>query len=90
MFPKKDKHALGTKIEILIINVIELLLEAGSAQKNEKLTVIRRASVKFDTLKVFIRVAKDLKLLDNKQYVTLQTFLQGIGQQMGGWQKSLM
>lgn len=73
-----------------IIAVLELLLEAGSAPKAEKLVVTRKASVKFDTLKIFIRMAKDLKLLDTKKYIELEKYLQEIGQQLGGWQKSLL
>lgn len=90
LFPKRDKYTLGSKCETYIIAVLELLLEAGSAAKMEKSALVKKASVKFDALKIFIRIAKDLKCLDNKKYLELQTHLQEIGQQLGGWQKSLL
>lgn len=89
LFPQRDKYTLGSKCETYIIAILELLLEAGAAVKTEKLTILRRTSVKLDALKIFIRVAKDLKCIDNKKYLLLQTHLQQIGQQLGGWYRSL-
>ena len=90
LFPKKDKYTLGSKCEMYIIAVLELLLEAGSAVKTEKLILLKQASVKFDALKIFIRLAQDLKCLDTKKYLSLQTHIQEIGKMLGGWQKSLI
>jgi hypothetical protein len=89
LFPKRDKYTLGSKCENYIISVLELLLAAGSATKEKKLLIIQQASVKFDALKIFIRLAKDLKCLDNKKYTSLEGYLQEIGKMLGGWQKSL-
>lgn len=71
-----------------IINTLELLLEASSVPPEEKLTPIKQASVKFDALKIFLRMAKEFKLLDNKKYVELQKYLQEIGRMLGGWIRS--
>lgn len=90
LFPKRDKYTLGSKCENYIISVLELLLAAGSSAKEKKLLLIQQASVKFDALKIFIRLAKDLKCMDNKKYITLESYLQEIGKMLGGWQKSLV
>ena len=84
LFPKKDKYALGGKCELYIITTLELLLAAGSAPKEEKRVFIQQANVKFDALKVFLRLAQELRLLDNKKYITLQTHIQEIGRMLGG------
>ncbi|OGE76525.1 MAG: hypothetical protein A3C85_03820 [Candidatus Doudnabacteria bacterium RIFCSPHIGHO2_02_FULL_48_21] len=89
LFPKKDKYALGNKCEMYIIATIELLIEAGSAPKEQKLALLKKANVKFDALKFFLRAAHDLKILDNKKYLLLQTHIQEIGRMLGGWQRSL-
>ena len=89
LLPKKDKYALGNKCEMYIINTLELLLAASSAAKNEKIKFIQQANVKFDALKVFLRIAKDLDLLNNKKYIVLQKQIQEIGRMLGGWQRSL-
>ena len=89
LFPKKDRYLLGSKCEMYILDTLELLLAAGSAPKTEKMVIIRKANVKFDALKVFLRIAKDLKILDNKKYIILQKQIQEIGRMLGGWQRSL-
>jgi len=89
LFPKKDKYTLGSKCEMYIIETLELLLAAGSAPKMEKQIFIKKANVKFDSLKVFIRLGNDIKMLDDKKYLALQKQIQEIGRMIGGWQKSL-
>jgi len=88
-FPKKDKYALGAKCERYIIAVLELLLAAGSLPKDQKTEIIRQASVKFDALKVFLRICREFKILEDKKYLALQTYIQEIGRMLGGWQRSL-
>lgn len=89
LFPKKDKYTLGAKCEMYIIETLELLLAAGSVPLIDKKSLILKANVKFDALKVFLRIAKDFKLLDNKKYILLQKHIQKIGKMLGGWQRSL-
>jgi len=88
-FPKKDKYTLGAKCETYIITTIELLLEASNTYKREKLELIKKANSKFDTLKIFIRLLKDLNIIDDKKYIELQKRIQEIGKMLGGWIKSL-
>lgn len=89
LFPKKDRHTVGAKCEDYIITIIELALEAGGTPKNEKQILVRQANVKLDTLKIFIRLCKDLNLLDDKKYIAVQEKIQEIGKMLGGWQRSL-
>lgn len=89
LFPKKDKYTLGNRCEMYIIETLEALLAAGSAPRIEKRPLIRKANVKFDALKVFIRLANDVKMIDDKKYLALQKQIQEIGRMLGGWQRSL-
>lgn len=90
LFPKKDRYTLGCKCECYLISVLELSLEASSAMnKDEKKLLIKQINVKFDALKFFIRLIKELNILDNKKYVILQKQIQEIGKMIGGWQRSL-
>ena len=72
-----------------IIATLELLLEASCAYRDEKLDLIKKANAKFDTLKLFIRLLKDLNIIDSKKYLKLQGQIQEIGKMLGGWQRSL-
>jgi len=50
---------------------------------------LQKASLKIDLLKILIRLAKEVKALDNKKYIQLQQELQEIGKMIGGWIRSL-
>lgn len=88
LFPKRDQHALGAKCEWYIISVLELLLAAGYAARQQKIQLMEQASMKLDTLKFFVRIARDLNILDEKKYLGLQASLQEIGRMLGGWLRS--
>ena len=72
-----------------IIATLEPLLEASYAHREEKLELIKKANTKFDALKIFIRLLKDLGIIDDKKYFELQKRIQEIGKMLGGWQRSL-
>ncbi|MBI5731736.1 MAG: four helix bundle protein [Candidatus Magasanikbacteria bacterium] len=89
LFPKKDKYTIGSTCERYIVEILEILLQAGYLPKEEKLPFIKKASDKFDLLKVFIRLLRELNIIDQKKYLALQTIIQEIGRMFGGWMKSL-
>ncbi|MFH1947070.1 MAG: four helix bundle protein [Candidatus Magasanikbacteria bacterium] len=89
LFPKKDKYAMGAVCERYIIEILEILLRAGYVPKPEKPLLIKTASNKFDMLKIFIRLLRELDIIDQKKYLALQTVIQEIGKMFGGWIKSL-
>ena len=88
-FPKSDKYNLGHELKILNLQLIELLIEAESAKKDWKAPLVEKASAKLGLLKIFIRLAFDLKIIDQSKYIKLQEQLQEIGRMLGGWIKSL-
>ncbi|MFA5358810.1 MAG: diversity-generating retroelement protein Avd [Patescibacteria group bacterium] len=89
LFPKKDKYALGGKCEEYILEIMELLIATSVGVRTDKSRLIQQASLKLDILKVFIRLVKDLNLLEDKKYIILQQQIQEIGRMIGGWQKSV-
>lgn len=86
-FPKKSRHTLGTKIDSLFLDTIELLFIASYLSKPEKIIYLRKASGKLDLLKFFLQIAWEIKSLDNKRYVALSEHLGEIGQMLGGWMR---
>ncbi len=89
LFPKKDKYALGQKIDNLILDTIELIFLAASLSRRKKGEVLQKASLKIDLLKILTRLSKEVKALDNKKYIQLQQELQEIGKMIGGWIRSI-
>lgn len=88
-FPKNSKYTLGGKIDNLFLQVIESIIRASYSDKIEKLISLKTASVKLDFLKFFLRVAWEIKSLDNKRYISLSEKLDEIGKMIGGWIKSI-
>ena len=87
LFPKTAKYSLGTKIDVLYTDVIELILTAGFTSKEQKLPIVRQASVKLDLLKFFVQIAWEIKCLDNQQYAALAQSLSSVGKMIGAWLK---
>ncbi len=90
-FPKSEKYTLGQTTESSILKMLEEILLAGgsnigSSPKKEKLIL---ASNKLDLIKILIRLAYDIKAIDQKGYITLEEMLQEIGKMLGGWIRSI-
>lgn len=88
LFPRKDRYTLGQKCEAVLIEILEAVILASSVSKQEKLPVLKRASSKVDVLRVLFSLCKDLKILDNKKYATIDSMLQEVGKMLGGWIKT--
>lgn len=89
IFPKKDLYILGKRCEDNILDFLELILLAVGLCRKNKLEKLNRANGKFDVLKVLFRVAREVKIIDNKKYLSLEARIQIIGRMLGGWIKSL-
>lgn len=87
-FPRKDRYTLGQKCEAVLLEVMEAVIVAGSLSKQEKLPVLKRASIKVDVLRALFSLGKDLKIIDNKKYMVLEKLLTEIGKMLGGWIKN--
>lgn len=87
--PKLSRFTLGAKIDNLFIETVEFVLLAGYAPKSQKLSIIKRASMKLDALKFFLQLAWETKSLDNPKYLAVANPLEEAGKMLGGWQRQL-
>lgn len=84
--PRHTKFTLGTKIDNLFAECLELALTAGYANKEEKAQLIKKLSAKFDALKFFLKILWEIKGLNDQKYICLSQILSSIGKMIGGWQ----
>ena len=89
LFPKAEKYTLGQKIESLILEILENSFRVAYGAKAEKTPLLQVMSIKINLLKTLIRLAFQIKALDNKKYIQLQEHLQEIGKMVGGWLRYL-
>jgi hypothetical protein len=88
--PRISRFTLGSKIDVLFIEIIELIFTASYTSRDKKLALVEQASIKLDMLKFFLQLTWEFKILENKKYVQISTPLADIGRQLGGWQKQLL
>lgn len=86
---KKCRYSLGDKIDTRFLDVLELLSIAEYQGKQEKLPTLERALRGIGILKFLLRVAWEVRALDNNKYATLSEKLDVAGKQVGGWKKGL-
>ncbi len=83
--PKQDRYTLWQKCESLLLEILEGTLLASQTSKGEKLPILLTASVRLNLLRVFIRLMKDVRAMDNKKYMAIEARLDEIGRMLGGW-----
>ena len=86
--PKQDRFTIWQRCENIILEIVEGILWASQISKSEKLSVLKKTSVKLNFLRVFLRLLKDTKTIDAKKYIALETLVDEIGRMLGGWIKS--
>jgi len=88
LVPKHERFSIYERSENIIIDILELVLEASYASKDRKDAFLEKASVKLNIIRFFIRLMKESKTLDLKKYTLLQEILDEIGRMLGGWIRS--
>ena len=83
-FPRSQKFLIADRIETILLDVLELLIEAYSKRKSG---LLRTANLKLEQLRYLVRLSKDLKLLSLKSYEFSARSIDGVGVSVGGWLK---
>ncbi len=87
--PKKDRFGIFLKIENTCLEIISLIIAASLETKNNKFQLLSPARIKTEILKRLIRIAYELNILQEKQYIDIESNLQEISKMINGWIKYL-
>ena len=90
IIPKAHRHTLGQQIDDIWIEIIKVIATASFLPKQEKITYVRSAIQRVDTLKVLFMVLWESGSLQNNQYAVLSVKIEEIGKMLGGWQGQLV
>ena len=88
VIPKQDRFTIFEKADTLIIELVASFLEAGYVQRVNKVGILDKSSVTLNMIRFFIRLMKEIKVIDNKKYIILQEMIDEIGRMLGGWIRS--
>ncbi len=88
-FPRNIRHGLGLAMEERLQALLALFVRAKYAARADKEPLLRDVNVELEVLRFQLRQATVLKALAaNSQHHVLERLRQ-VGQQVGGWLKSL-
>lgn len=85
LLPKNHRYTIGLKIDNIFTDIIESVSIATFLSKEEKISYVRLAIRKINTLNIFLLILWENKSLDNKKYITLSEKINEIGKMLGGW-----
>ncbi len=85
-FPRSRRFTLGERLEGGLLEVLELLVEAGYSRRKEP--VLSRANLRLAGVRHVWRLAYELKVVAIRQYEHGAKLLDHLGRQIGGWRRS--
>lgn len=89
-FPKSHRFTIGSKIDCVFLDCVELAFLASYNATNEKIGLVSKTISKLDLLKLLLQLAWENKCLDNNKYGHLSEILNEIGKMLGGWKRQLL
>lgn len=86
-FSKEYKYTIWDKIKNEIINLITNIYRANSSFKNREIN-ITKAREQVEVLKLYIRLCKDLQIINIKRYADISLKIEKLSKQLFAWWKS--
>ncbi|MDO8467245.1 MAG: four helix bundle protein [bacterium] len=86
---KLHRYSLGVKIDEKFLDFVDAVYFSIYSSKESRSNSIRIVSQKLDLLKLSLRIAWEIKALDNKKYSVISIPLAEIGKIIGGWKQQL-
>ena len=85
-FPREHKYSLGQQMKDMSLALLDAIMEANGA--HDKKPALEVASLRLERLRVYTRLAYDLKVIGMHKYEVLSKHSDEIGRMLGGWMKS--
>ena len=86
---KSHRQTIGTKIDRLLLEILDLSFRATYANGTRKIDLITESITKSDLAKFFLTVAWECKIIDDKKYIRISTILVEAGKMLFGWKEYL-
>ena len=85
-FPKSQRFLLGDRIESCALDALEGLIEATYTHRRSRL--LADVNLRLEILRFFLRLAFDLRYLDERRYEHAARAVDEVGRLVGGWMKA--
>ncbi len=88
-FPKSERFGIGQKIENTFLDILEYSFASVYLSPEPKIILLTKTISKLDTLKFFVQLAWESKLIPEEKYIEFSEKLEEIGKMLGGWKRGL-
>lgn len=88
--PRGEQFGIGTKIDLIFLDLLETLRYATYIKSDEKVVLLGQALVRIDSIRFFIQLCWEAKLIPNKQYAEIGPSIEELGKMVGGWRKGYL
>ena len=85
-FPKNTRFTFTTRINNLAIDILEDIIEFRYDRKARE-NGFMRINIKFEKLRILLRLCHELQYLSNKQFEYAMTHINEVGKMTGAWIK---
>ena len=86
-FSREFKYTLGEKLRNSAHDILDAIMRVNSMPDNEKQKYFPQIDFKKNNLRIYLRIAADLKLIGPGRLGSLNEKIEEFGRQLGGWQK---
>lgn len=86
LFPKEYKYSLWDKIKNETIDLISNIYKANLVK--DKKEIIENARWNIEIVRLYIRISKDLKIINLSKFIDLNLLIESISKQLFAWWKS--
>ena len=86
-FPREQRFVLAKAVQESALRFQERLIEAAAARGPAQQAGLARADVELTKLRFYLRLCRDLELLQTNQYFHVSQITAEVGRLLGGWIK---
>lgn len=88
--PKCERFGIGQKVDNLFTDLLDNLQKASFSPIDLKISLLSQALATIDSLRFFIQLCWELKLIPANQFTLIGTDIEDIGKMVGGWRRGLI
>ena len=87
-FAKAYKYSLGDKLRAEVVELVVYLYKANSSRGADRVAHATTFLERLQVVELMVRLSKDLRLLNVKQFSEIVGLSDGLGRQAQGWIKA--
>jgi hypothetical protein len=84
---REYRYTIGERVKEEVLELFLLLYRAN--RNRDKFGVLEKARERIETVRLLVRLTKDLKVLGTRRFALLNERIELVSKQLLGWQKSL-